>query len=52
MQKEVGALTDALPDNKRQTKIRYSDEYVSKIGKADAVTAVSYTHLVFRLGVG
>lgn len=39
VQKEVGALTDALPDNKRQTKIRYSDEYVSKIGKADAVTA-------------
>lgn len=37
--KEVGSLTDAMPDEKKETKIRYCEEIVNMIGKTDAVTA-------------
>ena len=37
--KEVGNLTDAMPDDRKETKIRYCDEIEDVIGKADVVTA-------------
>ena len=37
--KEVGTMTDAMPDDKKETKIRYCDEIADALGKADAVTA-------------
>lgn len=37
--KEVGNLTDAMPDDRKETKIRYCDEIADVIGKADVVTA-------------
>lgn len=37
--KDVGTLTDAMPDDRIETKIRYCDEFVDTIGKPDAVTA-------------
>ena len=37
--KDVGTLTDAMPDDRKETKIRYCDEFVDTIGKPDAVTA-------------
>lgn len=37
--KEVGNLADAMPDDRKETKIQYCDEISDAIGKADAVTA-------------
>ena len=37
--KEVGNLTDAMPDDRKETKIRYCEEIADVIGKAEAVTA-------------
>ena len=37
--KEVGNLTDAMPDDRKETKIRYCEEISDAIGKADNVTA-------------
>lgn len=37
--KEVGNLTDAMPDDRKETKIKYCDQIVDAIGKTNAVTA-------------
>lgn len=40
--KEVGNLTDAMPDDRKETKIRYCDEMAATIGKTDVVTACMF----------
>ena len=37
--KDAGTLTDAMPDDRKETKIRYCDEIVNTIDKTHAVTA-------------
>lgn len=37
--KDVGTLSDAMPDDRKETKIRYCDEIVDTIGKTNVVTA-------------
>ena len=40
--KEVGNLTDAMPNNRKEPKIRYCDEMAATIGKADDVIACMF----------
>jgi hypothetical protein len=40
--KEVGDLTDAMPDDRKETKIRHRDEIADTIGETDIVTACMF----------
>lgn len=40
--KDVGTLSDAMPDDRKETKIRYCDEIVDTIGKTNVVTACMF----------